>query len=70
MVVFHQFGLIPPQSPCPWVAWFRVKTGLAATSRALLSSRHWFGAKRLGLLHELVPAASTFALLINPTKLT
>ena len=26
------------------------------------------GAKRMGLLHELVPAASTFALLVNPTN--
>jgi putative tryptophan/tyrosine transport system substrate-binding protein len=26
------------------------------------------GTKRLGLLHELMPAASTFALLVNPTN--
>jgi putative ABC transport system substrate-binding protein len=26
------------------------------------------GTKRLGFLHELMPAASTFALLVNPTN--
>jgi putative tryptophan/tyrosine transport system substrate-binding protein len=36
-------------------------TGVAFLSALL-------GAKRLGLLHELVPAASTFAVLVNPTN--
>jgi putative tryptophan/tyrosine transport system substrate-binding protein len=36
-------------------------TGVAFLSELL-------GAKRLGLLHELVPAASTFAVLVNPTN--
>jgi putative ABC transport system substrate-binding protein len=36
-------------------------TGVAFLSQLL-------GAKRLGLLHELVPAADTFALLVNPTN--
>jgi len=36
-------------------------TGVAFLSQLL-------GAKRLGLLHELVPAAGTFAVLVNPTN--
>jgi putative ABC transport system substrate-binding protein len=42
------------------------RPGGNVTGIAIISSL--LGAKRLGLLHELVPAASTFALLINPTN--
>jgi hypothetical protein len=53
----------------------RVKQGLVAslnrpggnvTGVTFLSAL--VGTKRLGLLHELMPAASTFALLVNPTN--
>jgi putative ABC transport system substrate-binding protein len=42
------------------------RPGGNATGVAFFSAL--LGAKRLGLLHELVPAASTFALLVNPTN--